>query len=48
MISGTDFSVRANTVKAKTLTGIQSGIRVRPGPDRVTRLWLFPYFGLDG
>jgi hypothetical protein len=31
MISGTDFSGQANSVKAKTLIGIGSGNRVRLG-----------------
>jgi hypothetical protein len=41
-ITKTDFSGWANTVKAKTLSGIGSGNRVRSGPGRVTGLRLFP------
>jgi hypothetical protein len=40
-ISGTDFSGRANTIKAKSLTWIRSGNRVRLPPGRVTALRLF-------
>jgi hypothetical protein len=42
MISRTNLSGLANMVKAKTLTRIGSGKRVRSGLGRVTGLMLFP------
>jgi hypothetical protein len=47
-ITETDFSSWANTVKAKTLSGIGSRNRVRSGLGQITGLRLFPSFGLDG
>jgi hypothetical protein len=41
-ISGTDFSGRAKTVKAKMLTRIESGNRTMFGLGWVTGLRLFP------
>jgi hypothetical protein len=47
----TEFSAGLTWVKAKTLSGIGSGSRVRSSPGRVTGLRLFPYpraIGLAG
>jgi hydrogenase maturation factor HypE len=44
----TKFSAGLTQVKVKTLSEIRSGSRVRSGPDRVTRLRLFPYLGAIG
>jgi hypothetical protein len=44
----TEFPVGLTWVKAKTLSGIGSGSRVRSGPGRVTGLRLFPYSGAIG
>jgi hypothetical protein len=47
----TEFPVGLTWVKAKTLSGIGSGSRVRSGPGWVTGLCLFPYqeaIGLAG
>jgi hypothetical protein len=44
----TEFPTGLTRVKAKTLSGIGSGSRVRSGPGRVTGLRLFPYSGAIG
>jgi hypothetical protein len=47
----TEFSAGLTRVKAKTLTRIRSGSRVRWGPGQVTGLRCFPYpraIGLAG
>jgi hypothetical protein len=41
----TEFSAGLTRVKAKPISGIRSGSRVRSGPGRVTGLRLFPYPG---
>jgi hypothetical protein len=44
----TEFPARLTRVKAKTLSGIKSGSRVRSGSGRVTGSRLFPYLGAIG
>jgi hypothetical protein len=41
----TELPIGLTRVKAKPLSGIESGSRVRSGPGRVTRLRLFSYSG---
>jgi hypothetical protein len=48
VITDTEFSVGLAWVKAKTLSGIMSGSRVRSGPGRITGLRHFPYPGAVG
>jgi hypothetical protein len=48
MITETEFPTGLTRVKAKTLSRIRSGRRVRSGPGRVTGLRLFPYPGVIG
>jgi hypothetical protein len=47
-IMKTDFLAGLTRIKAKTLSGIGSGSRVRSGPSRVAELRHFPYLVLDG
>jgi hypothetical protein len=44
----TEFLARLTRIKAKTLSRIRSGSRVRSGLGRVTGLRLFPYPGVIG
>jgi hypothetical protein len=44
----TEFSAGLAWVKAKTLSSIRSGSRVRSGPGRITGLRHFPYPGAVG
>jgi hypothetical protein len=45
---GTEFSAGLTRVKAKTLSEIGSGSRVKSGPGRTTGLRHFPYPGVVG